>query len=153
VEVTSMPLIIVGVDGSEQSERALSWARAEAALLSATVQAVTVVDTRTLAEDEREQRLATAELMLADMVSRVCSAQPGHVNVTYEVLEGDPMVVLVDATRRAEFIVFGSHQQTSIRNPALSTVSLACIRMGHCPVLVIPVGVREPELHADLVPA
>lgn len=148
-----MRLIIVGVDGSVQSERALHWARAEASRLSATVRALTVVDTRGMPQDERERRVAEAHRMVADTIARVLPAQPDDASVTYDVLEGDPAAALVEASREAELIVFGSHEQTSLRNPALSTVSLACIRRGHCPVLVIPVGAPEPERHADLVPA
>jgi hypothetical protein len=62
-------------------------------------------------------------------------------------------VVLVDAAHRAELIVFGTHRMSSLRNPALGTVSLDCIRLGDCPVLIIPDGVAEPSRCGDLVPA
>lgn len=146
-------MIVVGIDGSEQSRRALAWAVRHALDTSAAVQAITVVATKGLDEPERADRLATAERMVAEMVGEVVRDYPQPLTVTYEVAEGDPTLVLLDASQRADLLVFGAHEMRSIRQPALGTVSAACIRMGGCPVLVIPVAVPEPAVSADLVPA
>lgn len=148
-----MSLIVVGVDGSDQSRRALTWALRYASGRTAVVQAVMVVNTKNMSDAQREARLVEAERTVSGMVTRAIEGCASPPTVTYEVVEGDPSVVLVDATLRAELIVFGSHRMSSIRSPALGTVSLACIRMGTCPVLVIPAGVAEPAPCGDLVPA
>jgi nucleotide-binding universal stress UspA family protein len=147
-----MSLIIVGLDGSEQSERALGWALQYGAARSLPVQAVTVVNTKDLDEGSRAKRLAEAERSASEMVRRAVDACCATPTVTYEVVEGDPGIVLVDATHRAELIVLGSHPMSSLRNAALGTVSLACIRMGSCPVLVVPVAAPDAALCGDLVP-
>jgi len=152
-EVRAMTMIIVGVDGSEQSRRALVWAVKHAIARSAAVQAITAVDTKNLGTAQRAARLAEAETMLAEMVTQVLDSCTRPPTVTYEVVEGDPSIVMVDASQRADLIVFGSHRMTSIRQTALGTVSTACIRLGGCPVLVIPVDLPEPMLCGDLVPA
>lgn len=146
-----MSLIVVGVDGSEQSRRAFDWAVTYAADRSAVVQAITTVETKDLADDERQARLVAAERMVARLVTDATQDVPSPPRITYDVVEGDPSIVLVDASRGADLIVLGSHGMSSLRNPALGSVSLACIRMGSCPVLVIPAGIPERIEGADLL--
>lgn len=146
-----MSLIVVGVDGSEQSRRAFDWALTYAADRSAVVQAITTVETKDLDDGERRGRLVAAERMVSRLVSDATQGLESPPTVTYDVVEGDPSIALVDASRGADLIVLGSHGMSSIRNPALGSVSLACIRMGSCPVLVIPAGLPERVEGGDLL--
>ena len=146
-----MSLIVVGVDGSEQSRRALVWALTNAELMRAVVQAVMVVDTTGMDAPSRTARLRDAERTVAGLVDAahdVCARPPG---VTSTVMEGDPIEVMLAESRRADLMVFGARRMTSISNPALGTVSLACTRDGACPVLVVPEGVPALQPRADLV--
>ncbi len=145
-----MSLIVVGVDGSEPSRRALTWALRHGARTGLAVQAISAVDTKNMDEQARRQRLADAERVLSHTVERAGEACTTPPVLTYEVVEGEPTVVLVDASQHAELVVLGAHPMTSIRHPELSTVSVACIRMGACPVLVVPAGAPEPAPCADL---
>jgi nucleotide-binding universal stress UspA family protein len=135
--------VLVGVDGSDQSRRALAWALPYAAKAGAPVEAImTVPRTDDAAETHAMMREAEATLaaMVGDAVADVEPAPP----VSFEVVVGDPAVVLVNASRTAHLVVLGSHGMSKISNPALGSVSTACIRMGSCPVLVIPAGKPEP---------
>lgn len=135
--------MVVGVDGSEQSQRALAWALSYAAKLGIAVQVImTVPDT-----SDAEQAAAASsagEQTLASLVETASSRLEPRPSVSYEVVAGDPAVVLVNASRDAQLIVLGSHSQSKLSNPALGSVSLACIRLGSCPVLVIQAGRPEP---------
>jgi nucleotide-binding universal stress UspA family protein len=135
-------LVVVGIDGSEQSRRALDWALTYATGCAAAVQAIMTVSTKDLPDPA--DRLRTAERTLLGMVDAARRARPDAPVVSAEVIDGDPAVVLVDATRGADLVVLGSHGMSKISNPALGSVSLACIRLGSCPVLVIPAGRPEP---------
>ena len=138
-----MRLVVVGVDGSEQSRRALQWALPYASLIGTGVEAImTVAPTDDAAETHATERAAAVELesFVEDVLSSVDDPPP----VSYEVVAGDPAVVLVNASRGAELVVLGSHGMSTISNPALGSVSTACIRMGSCPVLVIQAGNPEP---------
>ena len=148
-----MSLIVVGVDGSEPSRRALTWALRHGSRTGLAVQAIAAVETKNLDDQARRQRLDDAEQALARTVDRAAESCTTTPVLTYEVVEGDPTVVMVDASHRAELIVLGAHPMTSIRHPELSTVSVACIRMGACPVLVVPAGAAEPAPCADLAVA
>jgi nucleotide-binding universal stress UspA family protein len=133
-------LVVVGVDGSEQSRRALDWAVTYAAGCGAAVQAVMTVGTKDVPDAERADLMIEAETVLTDLVAAAVTGRVDAPPVASELVEGDPAVVLVDATRRADLMVLGSHGMSQISNPVLGSVSLACIRLGSCPVLVIPAG-------------
>lgn len=146
-----MPLIVVGVDGSEQSRKALVWALTNAELMRSAVRTVMVVDTSGMDAAQRESRLRDAERTVADLMGAatgVCAHPP---EVTSAVVEGDPIAVMLAETYGANLMVFGARRMTSISNPALGTVSLACTRHGACPVLVIPEGVPDVQPCSDLV--
>jgi len=143
--------VVVGVDGSEQSRRALQWALPYASLIGAGVEAImTVAPTDDAAETHATERAAADEL--AAFVDEVTASVDGSPPVSYEVVAGDPAVVLVNASRDAELVVLGSHGMSKISNPALGSVSTACIRMGSCPVLVIPAGRPESSDDEQLTP-
>jgi nucleotide-binding universal stress UspA family protein len=138
--------VLVGVDGSEQSRRALAWALAYASGHGAGVEAVMTVPATDDA-GETHAMLREAEATLAALVEQAVAVCDDPPSVSYEVVQGEPDVVLVNASRDASLIVLSSHGMSSIRNPVLGSVSTACIRMGSCPVLVIPPGTPEPPDH------
>jgi nucleotide-binding universal stress UspA family protein len=146
-----MSLIVVGVDGSDQSRQALIWAFTNAESVKAAVQAVMVVDTAHLDAGQRAASLASAEHTLSALVEAAKDVCPRPPSVTYTIIEGSPIPVMLDLTRRADLIVLGARRMSSIRNPALGTVSLACTRHGACPVLVVPEGLPDLAGCADLV--
>ena len=139
-----MALVVVGVDGSEQSRRALAWAVDYAGQRGATVEAVMTVPTHPGDDLARVARWTDAEERLAALVEAVLQDAPVLPTLSYEVVEGDPVTVLVDASRDAELVVLGSRGMSKLRNPALGSVSLACIRFGSAPVVVIPVETPVP---------
>lgn len=141
----------MGVDGSQQSRRALMWALPYAARLGTVVEVVMTVP-RTDDAAETRANVHEAQASLRALVDEVVGTAENPPPVSLEVVEGDPAVVLVNASRSADLIVLGSHGMSRISNPALGSVSTACIRMGSCPVLVIPPGKPEPAEDEQIVP-
>lgn len=137
--------VLVGVDGSEQSRAALAWALAYAADAGAAVEAVMTVPASDDADKMREAA-ATLTSVVEETVAGVDDPPP----VSSEVVVGDPAVVLVNASRDASLVVLGSHGMSRISNVVLGSVSTACIRMGSCPVLVIPPGKPEPATEGNV---
>jgi nucleotide-binding universal stress UspA family protein len=66
------------------------------------------VDTKDLDEDQRADRLTAAERTVARMVTEVVERHDRPPTVTYDVVEGDPSIVLVDASRVADLIVLAA---------------------------------------------
>lgn len=135
--------VLVGVDGSEQSQRALAWALPYARQTGAAVEAIMTVP-KTADSAETYATVHAGEARLSTLVEEAVAAAGDPPPVSYEVVVGDPAVVLVNASRRAALVVLGSHGMSTITNVSLGSVSTACIRMGSCPVLVIPSGKPEP---------
>lgn len=146
-----MGLVVVGVDGSAQSRLALAWALEYAAERGCTVEAIMTVDTEGLDHEERALAVAEADLRLASVVADVLAPVVGAPVVAHHVVPGDPAVVLVNASRAADLVVLGTHGMSKISNPVLGSVSLACIRLGSCPVVVIPPGKPELVLEEEVV--
>lgn len=131
-------MIVVGVDGSDASRRALRWAVHEAAARDGMVQAVTAwrwdlpsgLEINGFIGDEREK----ATEMLAREVDRL----PAGVPVASQVLEGRPADVLGAVARDADLLVLGSHGHSRVWHTVLGSVAEECIRKAACPVVVIP---------------
>jgi nucleotide-binding universal stress UspA family protein len=142
--------IVVGVDGSDDGNRALEWACREAERRGGTVQAVTAwtwdgiegaVVARTNPSDER----ARAEQALTSAVGGVRTLYP-DVIIASEAIEGAPARVLTHAAQDADMLVLGSHGHSRLYHAILGSVAHECIRAATCPVLIVPVP------HAERVP-
>jgi nucleotide-binding universal stress UspA family protein len=132
--------IVVGVDGSEQSLRALSWAVAEADRRGGSVQAVTAWQW-TQPELGADVRVEYERTALATLEDAIALARRGHRDVTVaaEAIAGTPAEVLTRAAVDADLLVLGSHGHGRLFHAVLGSVAEQCIRAALCPVVVIPV--------------
>ncbi|MEU2670316.1 universal stress protein [Streptomyces sp. NPDC007164] len=139
--------VVVGVDGSEGSLRALDWAAAEASRSRHPLRVVhaslwehyeglrPTVD----AGVPGEQLLA--EHLVASARDRVRDLRP-EVSVVADVQPEDPVAALVQESHEASLVVLGSRGRGRIAGMLLGSVGLALAGRSHCPVVVIPA--RQP---------
>jgi nucleotide-binding universal stress UspA family protein len=131
---TEPEVIVVGVDGSDGGRRALSFALREARLRHCAVEAVRIART---ADD-----VAPSDYELwADIVA-MRQQMPDAPGVTLRVFVGDPAEILIERSQTAALLVVGSHGTSSLIHSAMGSVSNACAQLAHCPVVVLPRGVR-----------
>lgn len=133
-------VVVVGVDGSEASRRALEWAVARAGERGGLVRAVTVW--RSDLPDaglrcDGDPRYGPKQRAVAAL-NQVVDAVPCPVPVAGEVVEGRPVEVLRAASRDADLLVLGSHGQTRLLRPVLGEVAAQCVRSAYCPVVIVP---------------
>ena len=139
--------IVVGVDGSQGSKTALTWAMTQAGRTGATVEAVTSWQYPTqyataygwtaVAFDDDTYAASMAKV-LDDTVAEV-SAQMAHpVTVLAQVVEGHPAEVLLHAVADAELLVVGSRGHGTFAGIMLGSVSQHCVQHAPCPVVVVP---------------
>lgn len=140
--------IVVGVDGSESSHRALRWAVERAVAehrpltLVHTIGAVTpafldaaIVD----AKDARSALYAAGQKVLDDATSAVESTSPGvEVHQWFDL--ADPRQALLQLSEGAVMIVVGSRGRGQVRSLLLGSVSVAVVRHAQCPVVVVRPG-------------
>ena len=137
--------IVVGIDGSGHSERALEWAAREAALRQAPLTVMTVhppvveyfggVREVELGEDLSE-RLREAAREQTDRVLGRLSATPPQVTVT--AIAGFPADELLIASVGADLVVIGARGIGGFADFLMGSISSQVTHHAHCPVAVIP---------------
>jgi nucleotide-binding universal stress UspA family protein len=150
-----MPGILVGVDGSDHSRRALSWAMREAAAhqVPLTVMAVHPEAPRpatqiywnvpTLPEGSLDPELARAAVR--KWVDTVADEDGLTVpEVIVNVKTGDPAEELVRASSEADLLVVGSRGSGAWAQLLLGSVSSKAVHHAACPIVVVP-GSRQAK--------
>jgi nucleotide-binding universal stress UspA family protein len=139
--------VVVGVDGSTVSERALAWAVARAEARGATLEVVSVYETydargpyggefMRIASPAAEQRFRQrAEQCVTDALAAV--ELPPGLDVEVEVTEGHPVEVLLGRARQADLVVTGSRGLGGITGLLLGSVSRQLLHHAECPVAVV----------------
>ncbi|GAB3647389.1 universal stress protein [Glycomyces tarimensis] len=134
--------IVVGIDGSPSSIRALKWALSQAEAVGATVEAVhswqVPVNYGAVAVMMPSETFAEGA---ADMLREsVAEATGGEERVSVErlVAEGHPAAVLLDRAKEADLVVVGNRGHGGFVGAILGSVSQHVIHHATCPVVVIP---------------
>ncbi len=133
--------IVVGVDGSGSSLRALEWAARQAELTGARLEVVTTWQwPRTyggpLPYANDWDPSADAQKAQAEAVEPVRKRHP-DVEIDLNVVEGHAAPALVNASRGADLLVVGSRGHGEFVGMLLGSVSEHCVTNAHCPVLVL----------------
>jgi nucleotide-binding universal stress UspA family protein len=140
-----MPGIVVGVDGSGHSRKALERATVEAAAHGAPLtvlvihQAVRDVygsashygDDAALTEKAKEAAQAETDQVLA-----AAGSQPASVTVT--AVHGLPVDELVKASEGADMVVLGRRGMGGFARMLMGSVSSQVAQHAQCPVLIVP---------------
>ncbi|MFI2200481.1 universal stress protein [Streptomyces sp. NPDC020192] len=139
--MTDLP-IVVGVDGSEPSLRAVDWAADEAGLRGAPLRLVyaSLWDRYEGALIAQELGKPVEEVMARDVVGtareRAERRRPG-VEVTTDVLPEEPEYGLVRESRTARAVVLGCRGRSGITEALLGSVGVTVAGHAHCPVIVL----------------
>jgi nucleotide-binding universal stress UspA family protein len=139
--------IVVGVDGSDQSKLALSWAMRISATIGASIDAVTawhlpVAYGWSFVPLEAWDPEGEATKCLADSLDAVFGAErPAGLRLL--VRQGLAAKVLLDESRDATMLIVGSRGHGGFSGLLLGSVSASCAAHATCPVLVIH-GDRPP---------
>jgi len=143
-----MPGIVVGVDGSDHSRRALIWAMRQAALqqVSLTVLAVRPDPVRPVtgvywgvhvyAEDTHNPEVVRKAIQeIVERVANEIGETAPQVAVT--VVTGDPAEELIKVSRGADMVVVGSRGSGGFASLLMGSVSSKVMHHAACPVVVI----------------
>jgi nucleotide-binding universal stress UspA family protein len=133
--------IVVGVDGSESSVRALAWAAGQAELTGSVVEAIATWQWPSsfgfgLVVPEGWSPADDAQKVLDDAIEQVAPAHPG-LTIRTRIAEGHPAPVLVEASADADLLVVGSRGHGEFAGMLLGSVSEHCVTHARCPVLVL----------------
>jgi nucleotide-binding universal stress UspA family protein len=140
-----MARIVVGIDGSDHSKKALSWALAEARLRSASLHVVyawmlpvyatgygfapgDLFDPKVISDGATEQ----LDKAVAEVVG-----DAADVKVERKTVEGMAAQVLVEEAAGADLLVVGSRGHGGFAGLLLGSVSQQCAQHASCPVVII----------------
>ncbi|MEU6199764.1 universal stress protein [Streptomyces sp. NPDC047061] len=134
--------IVVGVDGSEPSLRAVDWAADEAVLRGAPLRLVYAslwerYEGESLADDlTKPSEQVRAEDIVATAARRAQLRAP-DLQVTTDVLPEEPEYTLVRESRDASLLVTGTRGRSGLAEALLGSVSLIVAGHAHCPMIVV----------------
>jgi nucleotide-binding universal stress UspA family protein len=138
--------IIVGVDGSGHSQRALEWAMHEAAIRHVPLTVLTVheairgylsgaavfPDDQALTEEARAAAQAETDKVLAGL------AGPRPESVTVKAVHGFVVEELINAGKGADMLVLGSRGAGGFTRLMMGSVAGQVAQHAYCPVLLVP---------------
>jgi nucleotide-binding universal stress UspA family protein len=141
-----MPGILVGVDGSGHSQRALEWAAKEAGLRHTSLTVLTVHQAvagfwggtlhyqgdESLTEKAREAAQAETDKVVGSL------GDAGPTSVTVTAVNGLPAEEILNAGHDADMIVLGSRGGGGFARQLLGSVSHQVAQHAKVPVLVMP---------------
>lgn len=138
--------VVVATDGSEDAGRAIHWAAEQAfrerrPLVVVTATGATQVPATAWGglgagyAPSLDDLVAHGRSVADDALAIVHHLRPG-LEVSAEVLVGDPRHVLVELSRHAHLLVLGSRGRGAFRSKVFGSVSAAVSRDAACPVFV-----------------
>nr|WP_316042203.1 universal stress protein [Nocardiopsis sp. CNR-923] len=140
--------IVVGVDGSDSSRRALRFGLQEALLADASVRVVNSwevplpADTTALEADAREVHEEVfdrqSEEIVAGVLAEVIDDRTEGLDISAVRMQADPVEALLEAGRDADLIVVGSRGRGGVRGLLLGSVSQGVLHHAPVPVAVLP---------------
>jgi nucleotide-binding universal stress UspA family protein len=131
--------VVVGVDGSAASDRALEWAVAEALRTGAVLEAHTSYEPGYVFVSNDEVQMSMDKI-LGEAATRAADAAPG---VAFTGVKHDGIAAkdLIEASQNADLLVVGSRGRGGFKGLLLGSVSQQCALHAHCPVVIV----RPPE--------
>ena len=140
--------IVVGVDGSAHSMKALDWALDEAALRNASVTVLAIAPAAASiwgitgqydpAPETQERIKKSAEEIVKEAASR-----HGNQQVTVRSVSGVAADELIKASQDADLVVVASRGSGGFARLRMGSVSTQVSAHAHCPVVVIPSGANH----------
>ena len=142
-----MPGILVGVDGSDHSQRALEWAAKEAAFRRTSLTVLAVhqavhgwAGSLRFGDDEAQvQKIAEAAKAETEKVlAGLGDSRPEP--VTVRAVHGYPAEELIQAGADADMIVLGTGGVGGWSQQLIGSVATKVVHHATTPVLIVPVG-------------
>lgn len=130
--------IVVGVNDSAVSERAIDWALARAEARGHDVLLLAIVGGAVGMVGEEKVITAATESLDASLKAQAQRFASSSVPIATRVSVGDPAAELIEASRTAALLVLGSDYRGPGAGPARGAHGIRIAAASECPVVVIP---------------
>lgn len=141
--------IVVGIDGTPASERALRWAMDEALRRGAPLHVVNayayepLADWTTLTEQDARAR---SEALVEDALRAVAVGRLEFPRIIRHCVRGPAAEALEQRARGAAMLVVAAHGGSRFRQVVMGSTSAHCVRHAATPVVVLPATADEPAV-------
>jgi nucleotide-binding universal stress UspA family protein len=142
--MTTSSRVVVGVDGSEPSLRALHWASRQAAWMGVPLEVVTAwafpehaAPLGIVAHVPWQEDLMEEARVKLDEIVATTLPDEGREHVEAKVIRGGAAQVLLEEAEGADLLVVGSKGRGAFSELVLGSVSERCVRHATCPVVVV----------------
>ena len=141
--------IVVGVDGSPHSQKALDWAISEAALRNAHLDVVAVAPAAAsiwgiTGQFSPSQETVDKVNQAAKKVVDEAISSHGYQDVSLRTVSGVPADELVKASEDADLLVVAARGAGGFARLRMGSVSNQVTHHATCPVVIVPTGVERP---------
>lgn len=133
--------IVVGIDGSKDSQRALNWALDEARVRDAELVLVHAWEYPISYEYLPPDIEQTHAAILAEEAARAVNK---GVRITTKLIEGRAWPALVRVAADSDLLVVGSRGHSRMLSTVLGSVSAGCVHHAPCPVVVVRAVATSP---------
>jgi len=139
-EEKRVPLVVVGVDGSDVSETVLRWARNQAKATGGRLRVVFGWHVTDQSRDVPMRIEADLDRAAEGRVAELVAAAAPDVPTEQVVQEAAPVDLLLREAKGADLLVLGSIGHGGTGSQPRGTVVRSCLDRAPCPVVVVPVG-------------
>lgn len=141
-------LVVVGVDGSENSERAFDIALRNARRFQYGLKVVSAYTERAYEHMPPAVYGMAQEQAQRDLDEILARAKGTDVEISSATIEGDAAGVLTDESREAALVVVGKRGRSRFAGRFLGSVSASVAAYCHCPSLIVPEK-RDADEHLE----
>lgn len=146
--------LVIGIDGSPESEAAMHWGLEEAArrgieaelIYALAVPVVSDAYGMVMTRPDIDELTSYSQQLLDAALAAARTAAP-EVTVSARLASGPPAAVLIEASKHADALVVGTRGLGAISGKLLGSVSVRLAGKSVCPVYIVP-----PEWREDPVP-
>ena len=140
--MTMFKHILVPLDGSEQAERALAYARELVQATGARLTLLTVILRFQHSLPRIEHLEETSRRLALDYLEPVAEKLPAGVRCDLRVTFGEPAEAITTLARdeNVDLIVMSTHGTGATGRDALGSVALKVLRTAPCPVTMVRIG-------------
>lgn len=152
MNATTVPLgaVLVGLDESAESARALSWAATEARRLRWPLHLMHVVNDEAWVYSISDTTRQPMRRVVRDALVMISDWHP-DLEVSWSQPAGDPAVRLAAGARAARVVAVGSHGRGAVRDALLGSVKTHLFAQTRCPVTVLRADTPIPRPDAPVV--
>jgi nucleotide-binding universal stress UspA family protein len=133
-------MIVVGIDGTEVSRKALEWAVDEGKVRHTHVHVVHVWRFDPVSDLLPGEQIKQNSTKLLEREVAAVTGRPRSENVSYSSVQGHAARVLHEVSEGTDMLVLGNHQRSPVGELMLGSVGRECVRHATCPVVMVPAG-------------